>query len=55
MDAKKIKITVENDGLNASFEIHQDSDIHDWKSVFTSILLWITFPPEAIAELFIEE
>ncbi len=52
---KIIKIIVEQNGERATFEIYQDSALDDFKSLFSSILCFLTFDPSIIAELFYKE
>lgn len=36
----------------AQFEVPDDSDLADWKYIFSAILAFISFNPEQIKELF---
>jgi len=53
-----IKIERINDNKlrdKVTFEIPEDSDLNDWKYIFTAILTFISFDVDQIKEFFNEE
>jgi hypothetical protein len=40
---------------NISLTFHEDCDIEELKQIFTTILTWMTFHPDTISKLFMDE
>uniref|UniRef100_A0A6M3JJQ2 PH domain-containing protein n=2 Tax=viral metagenome TaxID=1070528 RepID=A0A6M3JJQ2_9ZZZZ len=56
MDGKFYTIIVKGENEETlTITTSNESDLDDWKHIFTTILTWLTFEPECIKELFKEE
>jgi len=52
---KPHEITViDCEGRKITMTTHWDSTLDDWKEIFKTILIFLTFPPQTVAE-FLEE
>ena len=53
---KSFKIRVERDyGEYIEMDVHWEADVEEWKEVFKTILIWLTYDPSIFKEIFIEE
>ena len=47
-------IRVERGGESIEIKASSGSSIDDWKAIFGAILMWLTFHPETIKDMFCE-
>ena len=52
---ENITVTVTNRGKELRLTLSEDMSISDWGEQFKIILLWLTFHPDTIKEIFYEE
>ena len=55
MESEKIIIKITNKESSLELVLPDDMDIMEWGNQFKTILLWLTFHPETIKELFYDE
>ena len=48
-------LTLEYEGKKLTMNWMEDANVDDMKSIFTTIMAWMTFSPTTIDELFGEE
>ena len=56
MDGKYYTITIKGENEETlTITTTVESGIEEWKNIFTTILIFLTFHPDTIKELFVEE
>ena len=48
-------VRVERDDNSIEIKTYRDATIEDWKSIFETILFWLTFHPDTIKDIFCKE